>query len=203
MFTGIIETLGTVTHLEHKADNLILNVASSLASQLRVDQSVLHNGVCLTVTECNHESHLVTAVQETLQKTTLGNLRQGDRVNLERSLTLQDRLDGHLVQGHVDTTGRCLHKVEQEGSREFRIQFPPEFAYLVIEKGSIALNGVSLTVFDVSRDAFSVAIIPHTLALTTMQWLEPGELVNLEFDVIGKYIARRQQAFDIPPGQVI
>jgi riboflavin synthase len=203
MFTGITETLGTVTHLEYKADNLILNVASSLASQLRADQSVLHNGVCLTVTDCDHESHRVTAVQETLQKTTLGNLRQGDRVNLERSLTLQDRLDGHLVQGHVDATGRCLHKVEREGSWEFRIQFSPEFAYLVIEKGSIALNGISLTVFDVHRDAFSVAIIPHTLALTTMQWLEPGDLVNLEFDVIGKYVARLQEAFDIPPRQVI
>jgi riboflavin synthase len=203
MFTGITETLGTVVQLEHARGNLVVSVASPLAPELKADQSVLHNGVCLTVTASNSEYHQVTAVQETLQKTTLGGLRQGDRINLERCLTLQDRLDGHLVQGHVDATGRCLHKVEREGSREFRIQFPAEFAHLVIEKGSVALNGISLTIFDVGPDAFSVAIIPHTLALTTMQWLEPGDRVNLEFDVIGKYVARRQALFGIPPGRAI
>lgn len=199
MFTGITETLGTLRQVESTGDNIVLSVASSLAPLLKVDQSVLHNGVCLTITACEAEVHRVTAVRETLQKTTLGNLRQGALINLERSLTLQDRLDGHLVQGHVDTTGTCLGKVERDGSREFRIQFPAEFAPLVIEKGSIALNGVSLTVFDVGADAFSVAIIPHTLALTTLSWLEEGDRVNLEFDLIGKYVARRQQLSEPKP----
>lgn len=190
MFTGIIEALGTVTGVQPEGDNLLLEIASPLGPSLKIDQSVAHQGVCLTITGTDREIHRAVAIRETLLKSNLGSLKPGDRVNLERSLTLSQRLDGHLVQGHVDTTGTCLEAKEAEGSTEFRFGFPREFAAWIIEKGSIALNGISLTVFSVTDRAFSVAIIPYTLAHTTMGSLKPGDRVNLEFDLVGKYVAR-------------
>jgi riboflavin synthase len=193
MFTGIIEAVGTIRDLTHEQGNLLLTVASPLAAALKIDQSVSHNGACLTVTATGPHTHQVVAVAETLAKTNLGSLKAGDRVNLERSLELGQRLDGHLVQGHVDATGTCTAISGREGSREFRISFPPAFAHLLIEKGSVALNGISLTVFNLTADAFSVAVIPYTLAHTTMGDLKAAEAVNLEFDLIGKYLSRWRQ----------
>lgn len=190
MFTGIIESLGEVQHARRDGDNLLLSVRSPLAPELKIDQSIAHQGVCLTVTDVRDGVHQVVAVRETLLKTNLGSLAAGDPVNLERALTLQQRLDGHLVQGHVDATGTCLEVTPREGSTEFRFGFPPEFAALVIEKGSIALNGISLTAFSVTEQTFSVAVIPYTLTHTTMGQLKTGDLVNLEFDLVGKYITR-------------
>lgn len=190
MFTGIIEALGTVVGVERREDNLVLEISSPLGLELRVDQSISHQGVCLTVTRCAGDTHEVVAIRETLQKSNIGALSVGDLVNLERSLTLAQRLDGHLVQGHVDATAICVGMEDKGGSREFRFRFPEAFAHLVIEKGSIALNGISLTVFGVTEDAFSVAIIPYTLENTTMNEIRPGHLVNLEFDLIGKYVSR-------------
>lgn len=192
MFTGIIEALGTVESVEPEDENILLKVRSPLAPELRIDQSLAHQGVCLTVTGVRDGVHQAVCVRETLLKTNLGNLKAGDQVNLERSLTLQARLDGHLVQGHVDATGTCEQRTPDEGSTLLRFRFPRAFGALVIEKGSIALNGVSLTVFSVTEEAFSVAVIPFTLAHTTLGRLQPGDTVNLEFDLVGKYIARLQ-----------
>lgn len=193
MFTGIIEAIGVLHHAETRAGNLILTVASPLSAELSVDQSLSHHGVCLTVTAIGEGTHQVEAVAETLEKTNLRWLKPGDRINLERALTIQQRLDGHLVQGHVDAVGRCLSREDRAGSQEFRIGFPQRFAPLVIEKGSIALNGISLTVFDVTDQAFTVAVIPYTAEHTTMAELQPGAHVNLEFDLVGKYVVRWNQ----------
>jgi len=190
MFTGIIETIGQVVEADRKGDNLMLAIRSPLAHELKIDQSVSHQGVCLTVTGILNDIHRTVAIRETLSKTNLGALNPGDPVNLERSLTLDQRLDGHLVQGHVDATGTCLEATPGGGSTEFRFRFPRKFAHLIIEKGSIALNGISLTVFSVTEQEFSVAIIPYTLEHTTMGQLRPGNLVNLEFDMVGKYVTR-------------
>lgn len=189
MFTGIIETTGTIEEITPSGDSLILSVRSSISSELRVDQSVSHNGVCLTVTRVTGNIHTVAAVAETLQKTNLGSVKRGDRINLERSLTLNQRIDGHLVQGHVDATGTCIKKLDMKGSTGFRIRFPDKFSRFIIEKGSIALNGISLTVFDVTCNEFTVAIIPYTLEHTVMNMLNINDQVNLEFDLIGKYVA--------------
>lgn len=191
MFTGIIETLGRVAGVSSSGTNKTFWIASSLVKELKVDQSLSHNGVCLTVEEVKGLEHRVTAISETLDKSTLGNWAPGTLVNLERCLALGGRLDGHLVQGHVDATGVCLDRREKDGSWEFRIGFGEQFAPLVIEKGSISLNGISLTIFDVSMDGFTVAIIPYTFAHTNMQSLRPGDGVNLEFDLIGKYVQRQ------------
>ncbi|TAN17087.1 MAG: riboflavin synthase [Chitinophagaceae bacterium] len=190
MFTGIIEALGTVTNIRQDKDNLIFSIHSPISRELRPDQSVSHNGACLTVTAIDHDRHQVIAVAETLQKTNLGTLKPGDQINLERSLTLQKFIDGHLVQGHVDTTGKCLQIANRNGSTEFRIRFPEKFAHLIIEKGSIALNGISLTVFSVTENEFTVAVIPYTFEHTTMHLLRENDIVNLEFDLIGKYVTR-------------
>jgi riboflavin synthase len=193
MFTGIIEALGTVESLDHQDENLLIRVRSPLAPELKVDQSLSHQGVCLTVTAVTAGVHQVVAVRETLTKSNLGALRAGDLLNLERALLVGGRLDGHLVQGHVDATGSCVSRTPDEGSTLFRFRFPGAFRALVIEKGSIALNGVSLTVFSVTDEEFSVAVIPYTLEHTTLGRLQPGDSVNLEFDLVGKYITRLRQ----------
>lgn len=190
MFTGIIEQVGTVTEVLANGTGLSFWISSPISSELHVDQSLSHDGACLTVEETRPGAHRVTAVLETLQKTGLGNWTPGRRVNLERAMVLGGRLDGHLVQGHVDGTGTCLARMDQSGSWLFRFSFPSDKAGLMIEKGSITMNGVSLTAFDVTNDAFSVAIIPYTMDHTNIADLRTGDTVNLEFDLIGKYILR-------------
>ena len=190
MFTGIIEALGSVISVEISGTNRIFWIASTISNELKPDQSVSHNGVCLTVEEVKEGKHRVTAILETLQKTDLGKWQTGDNINLERCLLPTSRLDGHFVQGHVDTTAFCTQRDELQGSWQFRFDFPEKFAPLVIEKGSISLNGISLTIFDVTLHSFSVAIIPYTFEHTNMNELKKGDTVNLEFDMVGKYVVR-------------
>lgn len=187
MFTGIIESLGTIESLKREGSNLHLRVGSPISSELKIDQSIAHNGVCLTVTAMGENWHKVTAIQETLDKTTLGELNPGDKVNLERCMKLSDRVDGHIVQGHVDQTAKCVSRSDQDGSIIFRFEYNAHQNF-TIEKGSIAVNGVSLTVVDSVDNQFSVAIIPYTLEHTTFKNLEAGDSVNLEFDILGKYV---------------
>lgn len=193
MFTGIIESLATVAAVQHEGSNIHFTIESTLTDELKVDQSVAHNGVCLTVTAIQGNTYTVTAVAETLAKTTLGEWKAGDKVNLERSLKLGDRLDGHFVQGHVDAVGQCIAKETLDGSWLFRFRFPERYAMLVIEKGSICINGVSLTVFNTGRDECTVTIIPYTYTHTNFQTIETGTAVNLEFDVLGKYLLRMKE----------
>ncbi|MGE7776808.1 riboflavin synthase [Chitinophaga sp. NPDC101104] len=193
MFTGIIETTGIVATATTAGGNLELTISTPLAQELKIDQSVSHNGVCLTVTAVEADRYTTVAVAETLQKTNIGDLQPGHAVNLERAMIFNSRIDGHIVQGHVDGTGTCLSVDPQDGSWLFRFGFDPSFAPLIVEKGSICLNGVSLTVFDISDDAFSVAIIPYTYDHTNIRHLKPGSTVNLEFDILGKYVARQLQ----------
>lgn len=190
MFTGIIETTGTVEGIEIIGSNHSFWILSPISDKLKVDQSVSHNGVCLTVEAINLGHHKVTAVAETLQKTNLGSWQNGSMINIERCLPANGRLDGHIVQGHVDATAACLSVEEKNGSWLFRFQFPAQFAHLVIEKGSICLNGISLTAFDVAEDSCSVAIIPFTYQNTNIHTIQPGDTVNVEFDILGKYLAR-------------
>ena len=191
MFTGIIETTGIVKQVISNGSNKTFRVESSISSQLKADQSVCHSGVCLTVEEVNENTHRITAIDETLQKTNLGNWKEGTLVNLERCLQLNDRLDGHLVQGHVDTTATCTKRKEKDGSWEFEFAFPKKFAELLIEKGSVCVNGISLTAFDVKRKSFTVAIVPFTFEHTNIKEVQEGDSVNIEFDLIGKYLLRR------------
>ncbi|MFN8291982.1 MAG: riboflavin synthase [Chitinophagaceae bacterium] len=191
MFTGIIEALGTVSEVIVIDTNLSFWIDSSLSAELKPDQSLSHDGVCLTVEEVHGTAHRVTAIGETLKKTTLGIWKKGTVINLERCLRLSDRLDGHLVQGHVDTTAVCLERKEKKGSWEFEFGFPAKFAPLVIEKGSISVNGISLTAFNVKRKRFTVAIIPYTFEHTNMAALKKGMEVNIEFDIAGKYLLRK------------
>lgn len=193
MFTGIIETTGTVLSVQKNQGNLRFQVQSTLASELKVDQSVSHEGVCLTIEAVTEDAFQVTAIAETIEKTNMATWTPGRKLNLERCMLMGGRLDGHIVQGHVDTTGTCLSVTESAGSWVYRFSFPPAFAHLIIEKGSITVNGTSLTCFDLSEDSFSVAIIPYTYEHTSIQQVKPGTIINLEFDVIGKYIARIQQ----------
>ncbi|PWU01211.1 MAG: riboflavin synthase [Bacteroidetes bacterium] len=190
MFTGIIETLGSIREIKTKDTNKTYWIESSLGPELKVDQSLSHDGVCLTVEEIKNNLHRVTAIAETLHKTNLGTWKTGDVVNLERCLKPGDRLDGHFVQGHVDTTGTCTGTSNMNGSWKYTIQFPEKFAGLLIEKGSISLNGISLTIFDLTQKEFSVAIIPYTYEHTNLKKLAKGDRVNLEFDMIGKYVNR-------------
>ncbi len=190
MFTGIIETLGKVEKLEREGGNLHVSVATPMASELKIDQSVSHNGVCLTVVSLDNDSYTVTAIEETLDKTNLSHLGVGDSVNLERGMQLGARLDGHIVQGHVDQTAICMAMEEKDGSWMFRFKYDSGLNNVTIEKGSITVDGVSLTVVDSARDSFSVAIIPYTYEHTRFNEYEVGTVVNLEFDVIGKYVAR-------------
>jgi riboflavin synthase len=191
MFTGIIETIGIVKEVAANGSNKIFWIESGISSQLKVDQSVSHSGVCLTIEEVKGNCHRITAIDETLQKTTLCNWQAGTLINLERCLQLNDRLDGHIVQGHVDDTGTCIKRKEKDGSWEFEFKFPKKFAPLIIEKGSICLNGISLTAFDVKKKSFSIAVIPYTFEHTDIKQVSEGNQVNLEFDMIGKYLLRR------------
>ncbi|WP_010228152.1 riboflavin synthase [Gillisia marina] len=193
MFTGIVEEVGEILEIKKDKGNLNLYVAAAMTSELKIDQSVAHNGVCLTVVAINDNSYLVTAIQETLEKSNLGNLNVGDPVNLERGMKLGARLDGHLVQGHVDQTAECVAISEENGSWVFTFNYNPSLGNITIEKGSITVNGVSLTVVNSEINQFSVAIIPYTYEHTTFKNLEKGDTVNLEFDVIGKYVKRLTQ----------
>jgi len=190
MFTGIIEDLGTIEKLQKEGGNLNLTISSSITTELKIDQSIAHNGVCLTIVDIDNEKYTVTAIQETLDKTNLGILDKGDRVNLERAMKLGDRLDGHIVQGHVDQTGTCISVIEENGSWIYTFEYGSEKDNITIEKGSITINGVSLTVVNSKLNEFSVAIIPYTYEHTTFHSIKEGDKVNLEFDVIGKYIKR-------------
>lgn len=196
MFTGIIESLGNVSSVETHGTNKTFWIESPISRELKIDQSISHNGVCLTVEEVRENRHRVTAIRETLEKSNLGHWRTGDLVNLERCLIMNGRLDGHIVQGHVDATALCIDRKELDGSWEFRFEFPKKFSHLVIEKGSISLNGISLTIFNVKRSRFDVAIIPYTFEHTNFQSIQPATTVNLEFDMIGKYVHRMQQLAD-------
>lgn len=195
MFTGIIEDLGQVVHLEKEGKNIHFTIQSNIASELKIDQSVAHNGVCLTVVKLDEDQYTVTAVDETLQKTSLGQLKVGKLVNLERSMTMQQRLDGHIVQGHVDTTGICEEIREVEGSWYFKFSYPEENANLLVDKGSVCINGVSLTVISPDERSFSVAIIPYTYEHTNFKEMKVGDAINLEFDILGKYIARHARLY--------
>jgi len=194
MFTGIIEDLGNVKNLVTENDNLHLTIESVLVPELKIDQSVSHNGVCLTVIALTEKSYTVTAIKETLDKTNLNNLKVGGTVNLERGLKLGARLDGHMVQGHVDQVGTCTGVETQNGSWIYTFKYDASVGNLTIEKGSITVNGVSLTVVNSKSDGFSVAIIPYTYEQTNFNSFEQGTVVNLEFDVIGKYVARLHNA---------
>lgn len=187
MFTGIIETLGEVKNIQRKESNLILTVESGISEELKIDQSISHNGVCLTVTELDSKSHTVVAIDETLKKTTLGSLKIGDPVNLERCMQMNGRLDGHIVQGHVDSKAQCLEVEEEKGSWLFTFSYDSS-DHVLVEKGSICVNGVSLTCFNVTNDSFTVAIIPYTFEHTTFKKIRKNDEVNLEFDIIGKYV---------------
>jgi riboflavin synthase len=191
MFTGIIESTGIVKEVISKGSNKTYWLNCPLAKDFRVDQSVSHSGVCLTIEEIRDAEYRVTAIEETLLKTTISNWETGTPVNIERSLLLGSRLDGHFVQGHVDTTGTCISRIEKKGSWEFDFEFPSAFSPLMIEKGSICVNGISLTAFNVTRNSFRVAIIPYTFDHTNISQVREGQQVNLEFDMIGKYIDRR------------
>jgi riboflavin synthase len=195
MFTGIIETIGEIETLQREQNNLHLKIKSSLAHELKIDQSVAHNGVCLTVVAIDEGNFTVTAIQETLDKTNLDTLAIGDMVNLERAMKLGERLDGHMVQGHVDQTGVCTAVEETNGSWLFTFTYDDSFGNVTIEKGSITINGVSLTVVNSKKEEFSVAIIPYTYEHTNFNTLEKGSVVNLEFDVIGKYLKRLRQGY--------
>ena len=191
MFTGIIESTGIVKEVISNGSNRTFWIESPISSQLKIDQSMSHSGACLTVEEINNHRHRITAIDETIQKTNLGQWHEGSLVNLERCLQLNDRIDGHLVQGHIDATGTCISKLEKDGSWEYGFEFSKKFAALVIEKGSICLNGISLTVFNVKKKSFNVAIIPYTFEHTNIRNVNIGDQVNLEFDMIGKYLLRR------------
>ncbi|MEZ4990577.1 MAG: riboflavin synthase [Saprospiraceae bacterium] len=190
MFTGIIEAFGRVQSIREEGSNTHFTIASTLAGELKVDQSLSHNGVCLTVVAVQEGSYTVTAIEETLQRSNLGDLREGDLVNLERAMVYGGRLDGHIVQGHVDDTGICKSVEERDGSWYYIFQYEPTPEHLLVDKGSICVNGVSLTVVLPEKDQFSVAIIPYTHEHTNFHQLVPGSKVNLEFDVLGKYLAR-------------
>jgi riboflavin synthase len=190
MFTGIIETLGKVQGIRKEQDNVHITIDSSLTPELKIDQSVAHNGICLTVVAIDANQYTVTAIAETIKKTTISNLKIGDSVNLERAMKLGDRLDGHIVQGHVDQIGTCIVANETNGSWFYTFEYDTELQNITIEKGSITVNGVSLTVVDSGKNNFSVAIIPYTFEHTNFHTFVVGTKVNLEFDVIGKYVSR-------------
>ena len=190
MFTGIIESLGIVKAIEKEGENIHLTITSSISKELKIDQSVAHNGVCLTVVACDEYSHVVTAIQETLDKTKLRSWQVGELINLERAMKLGDRLDGHIVQGHVDQIATCVDKVDQDGSWLFTFEYDKKMNNITIEKGSITVNGTSLTVVNSGINTFSVAIIPYTYEHTVFKNIIIGSIVNLEFDVVGKYVAK-------------
>ena len=191
MFTGIIESIAIVKEVILNGSNKTFWLESSISTAFKIDQSVSHSGICLTIEEIKDNLHRVTAIEETLQKTNAGNWEVDNLVNLERCLRLNDRIDGHLVQGHVDTTGICISKTDKKGSWEFEFEFPKKFAELIIEKGSICVNGISLTAYNVKKKSLKVAIIPYTFEHTNIKSINEGDTINLEFDLIGKYLLRR------------
>lgn len=191
MFTGIIEVTGQLQEVSAKGTNKTFWIQSPLSHELKIDQSVSHDGVCLTVEEVRAGAHRVTAIEETLEKTNLASWTAGQTVNIERCMIMNGRLDGHIVQGHVDATATCIDRQDLDGSWEFRFSIPEQFAPLIIEKGSIAVNGTSLTIFNITRTEFTVAIIPYTYHHTSISQVQKGTRVNIEFDIIGKYIQRR------------
>lgn len=193
MFTGIVEATGKVLRLEKNRGNLDMVIQSPISSQLKIDQSVSHNGVCLTVVKVTGDTHRVTAIDETLQKTNLAVLIEGDELNLERCTKVGERLDGHIVQGHVDQTGECIEIIESNGSWVYQFRYLPSKNNLVVEKGSVCINGISLTAFETDSNTFKVAIIPYTFEHTNIRLVQPGSFVNLEFDIIGKYVARMME----------
>lgn len=196
MFTGIIENTGEIITLEKDKTNLQITIKSALTGELKIDQSIAHNGVCLTVVDINQDTYTVTAIDETLSKTNLSLLKIEDKINLERAMKLGDRLDGHIVQGHIDQTGKCVDIEEKNGSWIFTFDYHTDTDNITIEKGSITINGVSLTVLNSNNNKFSVAIIPYTFAHTNFGTLKIDDLVNLEFDVIGKYVARLTTSYN-------
>jgi riboflavin synthase len=190
MFSGIVEALGTVTALRRERGNLHITVRSPFTNELKIDQSIAHNGACLTVIDIKGDTYTVTAVYETLAKTNLGSLQEGDKINLERCVRAGDRLDGHIVQGHVDQVGVCIGVKEESGSWLFSFEYDPSSGNVTVEKGSVCVNGVSLTVVNSKDEGFSVAIIPYTYEHTNLHAVRKGDSVNLEFDILGKYIAK-------------
>lgn len=195
MFTGIVESLGKIEEIEHDGTNTHFVVSSGISHALKVDQSVMHNGACLTVVACDQHQHKVTAINETMFKTNLGSWRIGDSINLERSMMMNGRLDGHIVQGHVDTVGLVEDIQEENGSWRYYFSYSPSAERLTVSKGSICVNGVSLTVVDSKKDGFSVAIIPYTYEHTNFKMFKRGDQVNLEFDILGKYFARFMELY--------
>ncbi|MBN8567033.1 MAG: riboflavin synthase [Flavobacteriales bacterium] len=193
MFTGIIETLGRIKSIEKEQDNIHISISSDITNELKIDQSVAHNGICLTVVAIENDCYTVTAIKETIEKTNLGHWKNGDVVNLERAMQLGDRLDGHIVQGHVDQIGKCINVENANGSWYYTFQYDSSLNNITIEKGSITVNGVSLTVVNSKRNEFSVAIIPYTYEHTNFHAIKDGSVINLEFDVIGKYVSRLQE----------
>lgn len=190
MFTGIIETLGEITNIRAEGTNLHFTIASAISNQLKIDQSVAHNGVCLTVVALTEADHTVTAIRETLEKSNMQYLKTGNKVNLERCMQMNGRLDGHIVQGHVDQTAICIKREELDGSWEYRFKYDAAKGNVTVEKGSVCINGISLTVVGSAADEFSVFIIPYTFEHTNLQEVTVGDAVNVEFDIIGKYVAR-------------
>ena len=188
MFTGIIEQLGQVTHIQKEQENIHFTISAPFTSELKIDQSVAHNGVCLTVVAIRNNEFVVTAIQETLDKTNLGSWETGTKINLERCMQMNGRLDGHIVQGHVDTTAQCIAIENQEGSWKYTFRYEQDL--VTVEKGSVTVNGVSLTVVDSRDKEFSVCIIPYTFEHTNFHELKVNDLVNIEFDIIGKYVAK-------------
>jgi len=193
MFTGIIETIGIIKSITQNGSNYTYLIQSSIGEELKVDQSVAHDGVCLTVEQINGDTHQVTAIAETIVKTNLAQWKPGAVVNIERCMVMNGRLDGHIVQGHVDCTAICVERLDKEGSWEYRFEFPTQFASLIIEKGSIAVNGTSLTCFDITNNSFKVAIIPYTFEHTSIKQVMAETTVNIEFDILGKYVQRLTQ----------
>ena len=190
MFTGIIECLGKVVKLESRGTNRSCFIQSDISSSLKIDQSVSHNGICLTVEAISENIHMVTAISETIQKTNIGEWKEGDWINLERAMLLNTRLDGHIVQGHVDTTAICDSQADLNGSNEYSFEFNTVFAPYIIEKGSVCINGISLTAYNVSKDHFTVAIVPYTFTHTNFPQVILGSKINIEFDMVGKYVVR-------------
>ncbi len=190
MFTGIIETIGTVEAISQHGNNFTFQIFTAIAKELKVDQSLAHEGVCLTVEAIEGNIHQVTAIAETIAKTNLAQWKRGSKINIERCMVMNGRLDGHIVQGHVDCTAICTNKIDRNGSWEYSFEFPEQFAPLVIEKGSISVNGTSLTCFSVTLNSFDIAIIPYTYEHTSIDQVEVGTVVNIEFDLIGKYVQR-------------
>ena len=195
MFTGIIETLAKIVDIKNSKSNLEITLSSSLASELKIDQSVAHNGICLTVVSIENDFFKVTAIEETINKTTINKWQKGDLINLERAMKIGDRLDGHMIQGHVDQIGECIKSEIKDGSWEYTIEYKKS-ENITVEKGSIAINGVSLTVIDSMPNSFKVAIIPYTFEHTNFHSLKKGSLVNLEFDILGKYLSKMAKNYN-------